>query len=98
MISEELAYGCSGVQTAMEANGLAVRGPLMCVKFECFFIIFSAFHSNFITLHRTDVSFVPLFGLLTIAGDACDSLRQRRAKEEVPGQNDGRAPDGGMIS
>lgn len=25
MISEELAYGCSGVQTAMEANGLAVN-------------------------------------------------------------------------
>ncbi len=25
MISEELAYGCSGVQTALEANGLAVR-------------------------------------------------------------------------
>lgn len=25
MISEELAYGCAGVQTAMEANGLAVN-------------------------------------------------------------------------
>ena len=24
IVSEELAYGCSGMQTAMEANGLAV--------------------------------------------------------------------------
>jgi acyl-CoA dehydrogenase len=25
LITEELAYGCTGIQTAIEANGLAVR-------------------------------------------------------------------------
>lgn len=25
IVSEELAFGCTGIQTAMEANGLAVR-------------------------------------------------------------------------
>jgi hypothetical protein len=34
MISEELAYACSGVQTAMEANGLAVRAKL-CLLTLC---------------------------------------------------------------
>lgn len=34
MISEELAFGCSGVQTAMEANGLAV-----CDK-QCLYLSF----------------------------------------------------------
>lgn len=28
LISEELAFGCTGIQTAMEANGLA-ESPLM---------------------------------------------------------------------
>ena len=31
VISEELAYGCTGIQTAAEANGLAVRS----FEFRC---------------------------------------------------------------
>lgn len=27
MVAEELAYGCTGIMTAMEASGLGVSGP-----------------------------------------------------------------------
>ncbi len=35
IIAEELAYGCTGIMTAMSANGLAVSGRVcVCVWIE----------------------------------------------------------------
>ena len=104
IISEELAFGCTGITTAVAANGLAVS--LSCSSENksysnyslspyLFFFSLSLFLS--LSLSFSLSLSPPLPSLLPLA-ISCSGSCQWWTEEEVPWQDDRGAINGGMLS